>query len=303
MSRFKLPVKFSSIQKWIKEKYRLLTNTKLVKRISKLPKVVIFAVPLIVVLISANSVFWWYRATRGGFNFGKEPKMGSTREWEIDMDEQYLDEVKIWEEYTPNSLNTGNMPKEENDLEEEQSKLSQPADVYIPTSDGSDNEGYHNIAETVDEKTLPETVETASVALTTMSMPTTGRVIKPFAMDTLVYSKTLEQWNTHNGIDIAADIGTPVKAAMEGTVTEVISNDPKLGIVVIIDHGGGIKSLYGNLNSDKSTKKGTHVKKGQVIGAVGKTAPYEIEDPPHLHFEVLKDNKNIDPQQYLPKIN
>ena len=44
------------------------------------------------------------------------------------------------------------------------------------------------------------------------------------------------------------------------------------------------------------------VEKGQVIGAVGKTAPFEIEDPPHLHFEVLKDGENIDPEQYLPKL-
>ena len=160
----------------------------------------------------------------------------------------------------------------------------------------------------------PEPTETVSEAeiktaklqvvptMATMAMPTLGKVITTFAMDTLVYSKTLEQWNTHNGIDIAADLGSPIKAAMDGTVVEVISNDPKLGVVVVIDHGGGIKTLYANLQSDNLVKKGDLIKKGQIIGAVGKTAPYEIEDPPHLHFEVLKDGKNIDPQQYLPKI-
>ena len=49
-------------------------------------------------------------------------------------------------------------------------------------------------------------------------------------------------------------------------------------------------------------EKGDNIAKGQVIGAVGKSAPYEVEDPPHLHFEVIKDGTNIDPMQYLPEI-
>ena len=139
--------------------------------------------------------------------------------------------------------------------------------------------------------------------MATMAMPTLGKIITPFAMDTLVYSKTLEQWNSHSGIDIAAELGTPVRAAMAGTVAEVRSNDPRLGIVVILDHGDGIQTIYGNLQSDKTVKKGDTIQKGQVIGAVGQTAPFEIEDPPHLHFEVVKDGKNINPEEYLPKLN
>jgi murein DD-endopeptidase MepM/ murein hydrolase activator NlpD len=86
-------------------------------------------------------------------------------------------------------------------------------------------------------------------------------------------------------------------------VVEIRKDDPRLGVVVVIDHGGGIKTVYGNLASDKLVQKGQGVKKGQVIGAVGKTAPYEIEDPPHLHFEVLKGGSSIDPERFLPKID
>lgn len=204
------------------------------------------------------------------------------------MDEQVLDEEEIRKQYSLN-LPEGNNTIEEDEFDELSEESLQQLDIDTEDTYEASNEESQQVV--------------AAPVMATMAMPAMGKVTTEFAMETLVYSKTLEQWNSHNGIDISADIGTSVKAAMDGTVADVISNDPKLGVVVIIDHGGDIKTLYGNLKSDKLIKKGDQVKKGQVIGAVGRTAPYEIEDPPHLHFEVLKDGKNIDPQQYLPKIS
>lgn len=288
MNRFKWPVKFSSILKWVKEKLKLLGSTKFIKRMKKLPKVAVFAVFLITLLIVANSFFWWYRATHGGFEFSKDATEQPIHEWEIDMDEQVLDEEEIRKQYSLN-LPEGNNTIEEDESDELSEESLQQLDIDTEDTYEASNEESQQVV--------------AAPVMATMAMPAMGKVTTEFAMETLVYSKTLEQWNSHNGIDISADIGTSVKAAMDGTVADVISNDPKLGVVVIIDHGGDIKTLYGNLKSDKLIKKGDQVKKGQVIGAVGRTAPYEIEDPPHLHFEVLKDGKNIDPQQYLPKIS
>lgn len=289
MNRFKWPFKFSSILKSVKEKLKLLGSMKFVKRIKKMPKIVPFAVFIFVFLIGVNSFFWWYRATHGGFQFGGQTSEKPTQEWDINMNEQVIDEQEVREQYILS--------------EESQKQEKQYQDHETPEQEPEEEKDKKpEPTETVSEAEI-KTAETAVVpTMATMAMPTLGKVITTFAMDTLVYSKTLEQWNTHNGIDIAADLGSPIKAAMDGTVVEVISNDPKLGVVVVIDHGGGIKTLYANLQSDNLVKKGDLIKKGQIIGAVGKTAPYEIEDPPHLHFEVLKDGKNIDPQQYLPKI-
>ncbi len=307
MNRFKWPVKFSSSMKWVKEKLKLLASTKFIKGITQLPKMAILVVFLITILIGANSLLWWYRATHGGFEFGGGNDKEPIHEWEIDMNEQRLDEEEIRKQYSLNDSNNNNSSKKNQEPNEERQNLEEPnkmADSPSQETNSGPQQGEKledNESDNIVE--MEEEVEVTAVsAMATMAMPTMGRVITSYAMDTFIYSKTLEQWNSHNGIDISTDIGTPVKAAMEGTVVEAISNDPRLGVVVIIDHGGGIKSLYGNLNSDKSVKKGNLIKKGQVIGAVGKTAPYEIEDPPHLHFEVLKDDKNIDPQQYLPKI-
>ncbi|WP_237660340.1 M23 family metallopeptidase [Tepidanaerobacter sp. GT38] len=298
MYRLRWPVNFSSIFKWIKDKFTVLLSAKPIKRIRELPKTAVLAVVLITLLIGANSVFWWYRATHGGFDFSQEPEEEITNEWEVDMNEQGLDEEELRKQYA--SITPIENQNETQEIVETSSEETEPEQKQdeAPTDEPINTQP--------EPETKPETKpkETAQVsALSTMAMPTVGKVITAFAMDTLVYSKTLEQWNTHNGIDIAADLGSPVKAAMEGIVAEVKNNDPRLGVVVILDHSGGIQTLYGNLQSDKLVKKGDKIEKGQVIGAVGQMAPFEIEDPPHLHFEVIKDGKNINPEQYLPKLN
>jgi len=299
MYRLKWPVDFSSIAKWTRDKLTAILNSNPVQRIRKLPKIALVSALLITFLVGSNTLFWWYRATHGGFNFGKAPEQEQTQEWEIDLSEQVLDEEELRKEYTvinPNQQAT----QEESPEVAEAPPGETESEVQENKPEAEPEEVVQKVAQ--EPETKPEEAAPAS-SLATMAMPTVGKVITAFAMDTLVYSQTLEQWNTHNGIDIAADLGTAVKAAMKGTVAEVIPNDPRLGVVVILDHGDGIQTLYGNLQSDKLAKKGDTVEKGQVIGAVGKTAPFEIEDPPHLHFEVIKDGKNIDPQQYLPKLN
>lgn len=131
-----------------------------------------------------------------------------------------------------------------------------------------------------------------------MNMPVTGKIGMNYAKDTLVYSKTLEEYKTHNGIDIIAPENTPVNAALAGEVVEV-SRDAKLGITVSIAHSGNMISKYANLSTDSMVKVGDLVEQGQVISGVGKTALFEVLEEPHLHFEVLVDGENIDPNQFL----
>jgi murein DD-endopeptidase MepM/ murein hydrolase activator NlpD len=130
-------------------------------------------------------------------------------------------------------------------------------------------------------------------------MPVMGGVSFAFAQDKLVYSKTLEEWRTHSGIDLAAERGTPVKAVSKGVVTD-IKNDPRFGITVVIDHENGLKTVYSNLASDDMVSPNQKVSQGDIIGAVGNTAAFESAEQPHLHFEVLKDDKAVNPEDYLP---
>ena len=136
----------------------------------------------------------------------------------------------------------------------------------------------------------------------TFAMPVFGQISAEFARDKLAYSITMDDWRKHDGVDIAADRGTPVKAVADGVVSE-IRNDPKLGITIVIDHQNGIKTVYANLASDEMVTPNQKVKKSEVIGSIGNTAAFESAEQSHLHFEVWKDDKPVDPMAYLPEYN
>lgn len=130
-------------------------------------------------------------------------------------------------------------------------------------------------------------------------MPVFGEVSYDYAQDKLVYSRTLEEWRTHSGVDLAADRGVVVKATADGVVSD-IKNDPRLGVTIIVDHLNGIKTVYANLASDDMVSPNQKVKQGDVIGCVGNTAAFESAEQPHLHFEVLKNDEPVNPLDYLP---
>ncbi len=130
-------------------------------------------------------------------------------------------------------------------------------------------------------------------------MPVEGKILMDYAMDRLIYSKTLDEWRTHSGIDISAPRGEAVKAVADGYVKE-IKNDPCYGVTITIDHENGYKSIYSNLASGSMVSTNQKVKAGDPISSVGNTAIFECMDPPHLHFEMYKNDKLIDPKSVLP---
>ena len=128
--------------------------------------------------------------------------------------------------------------------------------------------------------------------------PVEGDILKAYAKDNLVYSETLQEWTTHLGVDIKADKTTVVKASEAGTV-KTIKNDPRYGLTITIEHDNGYQTVYANLLSSEFVIEGEKVEKGQSIGTVGNTATFEIADEPHLHFEILKDGVQIDPNSVM----
>ncbi|HKE15160.1 MAG TPA: peptidoglycan DD-metalloendopeptidase family protein [Kofleriaceae bacterium] len=96
---------------------------------------------------------------------------------------------------------------------------------------------------------------------------------------------------THQGIDMAAPIGTPVHAARGGQVVRAEPSTGGFGNVVVIDHGGGVQSYYGHLSAIL-VEKGQVVDTGTLVGEVGSTGH---STGPHLHFEVRQDGISIDP--------
>lgn len=128
--------------------------------------------------------------------------------------------------------------------------------------------------------------------------PVEGEITKEFAKDNLIYSETLKEWTTHMGIDIKAEKTTIVKAAESGTIKS-IKNDPRYGLTIVIEHEDGFKTIYANLLTSEFVVEGEKVEKGQSIGTVGNTGVFESADEPHLHFEIIKDSMQVDPNIYL----
>ena len=143
-----------------------------------------------------------------------------------------------------------------------------------------------------------EKEETQEVKELAFQKPVEGEIVREFAQENLVYSETLEEWVTHNGIDIKADKTTVVKAAEAGVVKS-IKNDPRYGLTIVIEHDNTYQTVYSNLLTSELVVEGETVEKGQSIGTVGNSAVFEIADEPHLHFEILKDSIAIDPSIYI----
>ena len=129
-------------------------------------------------------------------------------------------------------------------------------------------------------------------------IPVNGDVLVEYSNGDLVKSKTLSVWKTHDGIDIAAEAGSPVKAMTSGTVMN-IENDPLMGITVVIDHGSGYEGYYCNLSREVSVAEGDAVSAGTVIGEVGNTAESEISEESHLHFGLKKNGSWTNPAEVL----
>lgn len=196
------------------------------------------------------------------------------------------------------------------DIEEASSDLGKSIEEAINSVEENESttDNTNNTSTTIEEKNNKSTTNQGTNATNAeaeekvkdpeFSIPVEGETIRGFAKDSLIYSETLEEWVTHLGIDIKAERTTVVKASESGKVT-TIKNDPRYGLTVVIEHTNGFKTIYSNLLTSEFVKEGETVEKGQSIGTVGNSASFEIVDEPHLHFEILKDDVNVDPSIYL----
>jgi murein DD-endopeptidase MepM/ murein hydrolase activator NlpD len=121
--------------------------------------------------------------------------------------------------------------------------------------------------------------------------PTTGYLSRGFGIKIDPFTGTRQP---HLGIDLAADIGTPVYATADGRVS-FVGRDPGLGKMIRINHLSGYSTVYAHLSQVK-VKRGEHVKRGEVIGEVGNTG---YSTGPHLHYEVHFLGQPKNPLNYI----
>jgi murein DD-endopeptidase MepM/ murein hydrolase activator NlpD len=122
-------------------------------------------------------------------------------------------------------------------------------------------------------------------------LPVEGKITSSFGTRVDPITKTTEN---HEGIDINAKLGTAVKAVYDGTV-ETVENSKTMGLMLVINHNNNFKTVYGHLSEIKISE-GEMVTKGSIVALTGNTGE---STGPHLHFEIHKNDKAVNPMDYL----
>jgi len=129
------------------------------------------------------------------------------------------------------------------------------------------------------------------LASTPSIMPATGWIASVYGHRNDPFTGA---WTMHWGLDISTNIGNPIMATADGIVIKV-QTDKYLGKNVTISHGNGFTTVYGHM-SNFAVKAGQKVKRRDIIGYIGQTGKAA---GPHVHYEVFKDGKRVDPRNYL----
>lgn len=198
-----------------------------------------------------------------------------------------------------NNINVYNTLSKENYIEyklpsDVQTEANNVEVAEYETAISSISTNVSNIKEDKTSDTIDNTKDTKLKRV----WPVDGEIIREYAKDTLIYSKTLGMWLIHTGIDIKSELGENVKCIADGKVISIESNN-FYGNVVRIEHKDGYISVYSNLAEDNLPKVNQKINKGEIIGTIGDTAYGESEEETHLHFEIIKDGTNINPEEFL----
>lgn len=140
----------------------------------------------------------------------------------------------------------------------------------------------------------------SNTATTSFKKPVTGVVVRHYSEIPVAVDSTGMNWSSHLSIDIKADKGSAVVAAMAGVVEEIGYDSD--GEYIVINHQNGIKTVYSNLDEGITVKLKQKVEKGEAIGKVGDTSlngKYLQPVCSFLSFKVLKGNVTVDPEKYV----
>ncbi len=170
--------------------------------------------------------------------------------------------------------------------------------------ENSDKNGNIDVSAEPEDGKIPE--ETPRISFDSREEPSvrvkpaSGYISREYSANELLYTPTMNDFRTHDGVDITGDIGSPVVSFADGEISDIY-DDPLMGTTVVIRHSGGLVSSYSNLSPDlpATTVVGNIVSVGDVIGGIGESAIIESAEVPHVHFEIYKDEMCCDPQDYI----
>lgn len=138
--------------------------------------------------------------------------------------------------------------------------------------------------------------EAAETQKNDFMLPHDGEIIRAYSPDVPLYCETMNDWRTHNGIDIAVGEGEEVLSVGKGKVSKVLAN-ATYGYTVEVDYGS-FTARYCGMKQGECVGIGQLLEKGDSVGTVD-TVPCESASPGHLHFEVMVEGMYDDPMKVL----
>lgn len=219
-----------------------------------------------------------------GYFSSREQNTKEEPEAEVVSEVRVLEDTNLKEELTPTLSPIKTSKPKETKKEEPTPKDTKEVDVL---EKGELKEFYDG-----------ETVESVSVIPEPdFIKPVNGEIAEKFSGENLIYNKAMGDWRAHNGVDILASPGTEVLASCDGVIESLYTD--YLGNTLIIDHKNGYKTKYSNLDSLENLNLGEAVSKGDVLAKVSDYCYGENVDKPHLHFEIIKNDILINPEDYI----
>ncbi len=214
---------------------------------------------------------------------------------------KYKEETTALSEKSPEGAikDTQRDTESDSSIETEDVFFNEKEDENTESGEESDDKNQQSIKQEDTEKESPDS-ETDSAAIPEFTVPVKGEILKGASFDVPVFSRTMEDYRTHTGVDIYCEAGTDVASVAAGTIKE-IWEDPMMGTCISIEHPGGMMSVYKNLCSDipEKMRAGRQVNCGEIIATSGDTALLEVAEESHLHFELYLEGEAVDPCQYI----
>ena len=195
----------------------------------------------------------------------------------------------------------GNVVDPEDVLQNEELEIEGPAMKEDTEEDDSDEPATKEPQQTQQPSKQPDTPVSKPVTVpkVTYTKPVKGKVLREFSGDTLVKDETMGDWRTHNGTDFSCVKDAEAVAFAAGTVKSV-EEKGLYGLCITIDHGNGITSTLTGLATSR-VKAGAKVTCGQVIGTCAGNLEAESAQESHVHLEVQKAGKYVDPMSFIGK--
>ena len=203
--------------------------------------------------------------------------------------EENLDEAKIETEEDIYEIGEAELAQTEETEEDAASEETEETAVQSENAEEESSGGG--------EADASETEQFAFADDSRLIWPVDGDVILNYSMDKSIYFSTLNQYKYHPAIVISAEVGSEVRCAARGEVTDISVNE-ETGTTLTMDIGSGYQAIYGQLK-EVTVEEGDTVESETVIGYVSEPTKYYTLEGSNLYFQLLKNREPVNPMDYM----